>query len=234
MTPGTGALGPGFAFALGTATFLAPCAFPLLPGYLAYFLGTDDGLDRSRGARLRRAVVVGAATSAGLLAVYAALAAVALALGTRLLRDVAVLEPVVGLLLVGLGAGMATGRLHLAPTVALPARRRSVAGYLLFGAVYAAAAAGCSAPVFVAVVSVALTGGPAAGAVTLGAYAAGTASLLVAVTLAAALGREALLARLAARTGLVTRLAGVALAGSGLVQIGYYLLVLDGLARLAP
>lgn len=30
---------PGFAFGLGTATFFAPCAFPLLPGYVAF-----DGL----------------------------------------------------------------------------------------------------------------------------------------------------------------------------------------------
>jgi cytochrome c-type biogenesis protein len=223
----------GFAFGLGTATFFAPCAFPLLPGYVAFYLGRDGDAHTSLRGRLRRALAVGAVTSAGFFLVYAVLAGLALSIGTRPLRDVAVLELVVGILLVTLGVGMALGRLHLDRIpILLPERRRSVRGYALFGVVYAAAAAGCSAPAFVAVASVAIGEGPVAVATTLGAYAAGTSVPMVGVTLLSALGRDTLLRRLSANTGRLSRAAGVVLAVAGAVQLYYYLVVFDGLAHL--
>lgn len=223
----------GFAFGLGTATFFAPCAFPLLPGYVAFFLGRDADDRSSRLRRLRRAVVVGGVTSAGFFLVYAVLAALALSVGTRALRNVAVLELVVGLLVLGLGLGMAAGRFHLSRLpVVLPERRRSVRGYALFGVVYAAAAAGCSAPAFVAVASLALASGPTAVVVLLGAYAAGMAVPMVGITVLSALGRDTLVYRLSLTTGSFSRAAGVVLVLAGLVQLYYYLVVFDGLSHL--
>jgi cytochrome c-type biogenesis protein len=223
----------GFAFGLGTATFFAPCAFPLLPSYVAFYLGRDTGDRPPLVRRLRRAVTVGVVTSAGFFLVYAVLAGFALTVGTRALRNVAVLELVVGTLLVGLGAGMATGRLHLTrlPFV-LPERRRSVRGYGLFGVVYAAAAAGCTAPAFVAVASLAVASGPAAVGILLGAYAAGMSVPMVGITLLSALGRDAVLRRLSANTGRLSRAAGVVLVVAGAVQLYYYLVVFDGLSHL--
>ena len=51
----------GLAFSAGAATFFAPCAFPLLPGYVGYYLGkTGDGTpDGPLSTRLGRAAVVG-------------------------------------------------------------------------------------------------------------------------------------------------------------------------------
>ena len=47
----------GLAFSAGVATFFAPCAFPLLPGYVAYYLGhgAGDATPSSRPTRVRRA-----------------------------------------------------------------------------------------------------------------------------------------------------------------------------------
>lgn len=225
------ALRVGFAFTAGAATFFAPCAFPLLPGYVAFYLGQDDdGAERPLGARLRRAGVVGAVTSAGFFLVYAVLAGVVMAVGTRALRNIGVLELVVGALLIVLGIAMALGRftpdrLH----VRLPERRRSPTGFLAFGIVYAAAAAGCTAPVFVAVAAFALSGGPAAAVLTLGAYAAGMSVLMIAVTLASALGRQQLVGALSGHTGRVARVAGVLLALAGVAQIYLFLFEFDGL-----
>jgi cytochrome c-type biogenesis protein len=222
----------GFAFGLGTATFFASCALPLLPGYVAYYVG-QEGEPEPLPTRLRRGVTVATVTSLGFLAVFAALAALTFAVGTQLLRNIAVLELVVGVALVGLGLGLATGRLSDGLVhVQLPERRRGALGYFTFGVVYAAAAAGCTAPLFIGVASLALAN-PANAIPLLGAYAAGMVVLMVGVTLLTALGQQTVVRRLTANTRLITRVAGVVLAIAGVVQIYYFLFVFDGLAGLA-
>jgi cytochrome c-type biogenesis protein len=230
-----GSLRLGFAFGLGTATFFAPCAFPLLPGYVAYYLGKtgDESTERPLQSRLLRAVVVGLLTSLGFFLVYAALAGVVLAVGTQALANVSVLELVVGVLLIVLGIGMATGRLQASSLhVQLPEREQSAAGYVMFGVIYAAAAAGCTAPLFIAIASLAIGSGPAATVATLGAYAAGMSVLMIGITLLSALGRDTLIKRLSARAGLITRVAGGVMVIAGIVQLYYFLFVFDGLRTL--
>jgi cytochrome c-type biogenesis protein len=215
-----------FAFAAGAATFFAPCAFPLLPGYVAYYLGRgDEGETASLPARLGRAVGVGVLASLGFFVVYGVLAGVVASLGAGALADIATLELVVGGLLVVLGLAMASGRFDPSLHVRLPERRRSAGGFFLFGVVYGVAAAGCTAPIFVGLALVALGSGPLGAAVVLGAYAAGMATLMVAVTLLSAVGRAGLLRTLSRNTGRVSRIAGSLLALAGVAQI--YLFVFD-------
>lgn len=216
----------GFAFAAGAATFFAPCAFPLLPGYVAYYLGRGDGREEAPLlTRLRRAVVVGVLASLGFFLVYGALAGIVATLGAGALSDIATLELVIGGLLVLLGGAMATGRFDPALHVQLPRRNRSAGGFFLFGVVYGVAAAGCTAPVFVGLALFALGSGPAGAAVILGSYAAGMAALMIAVTLLSAVGRAGLLRTLSRNTGRVSRVAGALLAVAGVAQI--YLFVFD-------
>ncbi|AQL41354.1 cytochrome C biogenesis protein [Halorientalis sp. IM1011] len=225
----------GWAFTLGTATFFAPCAFPLLPGYVAYYLGTSetDSAGGSRATRLGRAAGVGLLVSLGFALVYGALGLLLAAVGPRIVENIAALELVVGLALIVVGGVMATGRFQVATLhVPLPERRRSAAGYVLFGVVYAAAAAGCTAPLFLGVSFEAVTTGPVATVATLGAYAAGMSVLMVGVTTATALGRDTLLRRLSGATGRISRVAGAVVVLAGLVQLYYFLVVFDGLATL--
>lgn len=219
---------PGFAFLAGVATFFAPCAFPLLPGYVAYFLGRDGGGDPP----LRRAAVVGGTTVAGFFLVYGLLAGTVAALGAGALRDIALLEPVIGAGLVAMGLVTVVGWTPAATHVRLPERRRSLAGYLGFGIVYALAAAGCTAPVFVAVALLALGSGPAAAVVTLGAYAAGMAVTMLLVTGLSALGRERALELISRETGRLRRATGALLALAGVAQIYLYVFDFDPLGGL--
>lgn len=218
---------PGFAFLAGVATFFAPCAFPLLPGYVAYFLGRDDG-----DPPLRRAAVVGGTTVVGFFLVYGLLAGTVLAVGAGALRDIALLEPVIGAGLVAMGLATVAGWTPAATHVRLPERRRSLAGYLGFGVVYALAAAGCTAPVFVAVALLALGNGPAAAVVTLGAYAAGMAVTMLLVTGLSAVGRERALELLSRETGGLRRTTGALLALAGVAQIYLYVFDFDPLGGL--
>jgi len=199
-----------FAVGAGLATFFAPCAYPLLPGYVGYTLQeAEAGLG---GAALR-----GLAASAGAVVVLAAVGGFLLAVGGRLARHLTLLEPLIGVALVGLGVLFLTGRtptLHLR----LPERRGSVAGSAVFGGGYALAAAGCVVPVVLGVVTQSLALSPPRAAVALGSYAAATALPLTGVTLLSAVGNDAVRAW-SGRIGTVQRLAAVVMILAGVAQI---------------
>lgn len=238
-----------FAFTAGAAAFFAPCSYPLLPGYLAYYLGTgDETRSPTLGARLSRAAAVGIRVLVGFALVYVTLGAVVVALGSSALADAVLLELVVGSGLVVVGAAMALGRsprsvacrlprplsggrrwVSSAP-VRLPERRRSTAGYVLFGVCYAAAAAGCTAPLFLAVAGVSVGEGPLAAALGVGSYAAGMAALMLGVTVLSALGREALVARVGDVR--IERAAGLLLVLAGAAQLYLFVFRYDGLELL--
>lgn len=249
-----------FAFSAGVFTFFAPCAYPLLPGYVSYYLGrtTAPGAQVANGgvvadagratgavetslrlvvagstARpLARAIVVSVLVSAGFFLVYGVLAGVVTAVGASSLAGISGLELLVGLVLVLVGGLMALGWTPRLPTTRLPARRRSAGGYLGFGVLYAAAAAGCTAPIFIGVALKALSVGPATGFLTFGAYAAGMSVLMLGVTVAAALGRETLLTWFGRRLDRLHRAAGVLLVLAGLLEIYLFVFRFDGLALL--
>lgn len=220
------------AFSAGSATFFAPCSFPLLPGYLSYFLGAtvDDppgrdgsaGLIGRFGRPLARGAVTGGTAAAGILTVYVGLAGTAIALGARALSDVAIMELVVGTVFVVAGTAMAAGWRPSGRLVRLPERRRSRAGFFAFGALYATAAAGCTAPLFVAVVLKGLSMGPIHGVGIAVAYAAGMGSVMVTLTGLAAVGGTSLVSRLSGRAAGIQRVAGGLLALSGVAQVYYY------------
>ncbi|MDS0293057.1 cytochrome c biogenesis CcdA family protein [Halogeometricum luteum] len=199
-----------FAVSAGAATFLAPCAYPLLPGYVGYYVGRED-------ADLRGAAVRGVAAAAGALSALGAVAALLFAVGTAAVSRLVFLEPLAGAALVLFGVLLFFDR---APTLhlRLPARRASVGGFALFGAVYALAAAGCVVPVFVGVLTQSLTLPASQAAVALLAYVLAAAAPLAAVTVLGALGSDAV-GGLSERIGSVRRVAGAVMALAGLWQV---------------
>jgi cytochrome c-type biogenesis protein len=219
------------AFSAGTATFFAPCAFPLLPGYLPTFLGetvsaADAAADGSPAGRVRRplarAGLISLVASLGITLVYVGLAGTTVALGARVLADVAVLEAVVGVLFPLVGGAMVAGWTVSGVHVGLPKRRRSAVGVLAFGVLYAAAAAGCTAPLFVAVLARGLAAGPALGVGLAAAYALGMSAVLAISTGAAAVCGSSIVSSLSGYTERIYRVAGVLLAASGLAELYYY------------
>jgi cytochrome c-type biogenesis protein len=199
-----------FAVGVGLGTFFAPCAYPLLPGYVGYYLGEDD-------ASLSGAVVRGAAAGVGALVALGVIAGLLVGVGQRLVVNVVYLEPVIGLLLLVLGVLYVLGR---APDlrVALPERRASVVGFGVFGAVYAVAAAGCVVPLFFGVVTQALILPPTGAVLALGSYAGAVALPLFGVTLLAAVGSDSLRG-LSRHVGSIQRVAGGVMIVAGLWQI---------------
>lgn len=206
----------GFAAGVGVAAFFSPCAYALLPGYVGYYVSAvDDGRSPIPGALVR-----GGAAVVGVVVAFAALAAVTAAAGSAVRSALPALEAGVGAVLVGLGALILTDvDIDLGPRPLLPRRRTSVVGFGLFGALYAVAAAGCVAPLFLAVVVRSFALPPAA---TLGVFAALTvpfAALLLSATAAIAAGYDAGTSRFASLSAAASRVAGALLVAAGGVQL---------------
>lgn len=221
-----GTLAPALAVAVGTGvgTFFSPCAYPLLPGYVAYYVGQTDGAEPTLGGALARGFVAGT----GVVAAFAALAGVAFWIGHEPLSNLTIVEPVIGILLIGLGVLFLLGR---APslTVPLPARRSSVLGFGVFGAGYALAAAGCVAPAFLTVIAAALSLSAGGAALVIGTYAGVVSLLMIATTVATGMGLLAGRPALADRVGSIERLAGAVMILAGIGQLYLATVVLEAI-----
>lgn len=208
------------ALGAAVATFFSPCAYALLPGYVGYYVSAAEDEDESASSEgvLAGALVRGLAAFLGVVAVFAALTAAVLVVGYAVEPVLGVLEPLVGVGLLVLGAAVLV---DYSPGVhvRLPERRSSVLGFAVFGAGYALAGAGCVAPLFLAIVLKTTTFPPTDTVVVLGTYAAGFGGLLVAATVAIAVGHDALLERFGRHRSAVNTAAGVALVAAGAWQL---------------
>lgn len=214
------------ALALGAAvaTFFSPCAYALLPGYVGYYVSASEeavgdnaaAVDGGESAEslLPGALLRGMAASFGVVSVFAALTVGVLLVGRSIEPVIGMLEPLVGVGLVVLGGAVL---LDYSPDrhVTLPQRRSSVTGFAVFGAGYAVAGAGCVAPLFLAIVLKAATLPPVSTVIVLGAYAVGFGGLLVGATVAIAVGRDALFARMSSHRKTIDTAAGIALVAAG-------------------
>ncbi|MWV65427.1 cytochrome C biogenesis protein [Halorubrum sp. JWXQ-INN 858] len=203
-----------FAAGLGVATFFSPCAYALLPGYVGYYVAAT-GSDRPP---LSGVLVRAAAATAGVFVAFGLVIGVVIAAGRSLEPVVPVLEAVVGVALVAVGA-FVVARGSVALHVPLPRRRAGILGFAVFGGAYAAAATACVFPVFFALVVRSLSMPPTQTAVVLGAYAASFGALMLGVTTAAAVGHRLTAGALAGGVDRFVKLSGVVIAAAGVGQL---------------
>jgi len=206
------------AFVAGTLSFLSPCVFPLVPGYLSFLTGS------AAGGR-RRAVLLAAFFALGFGLVFVALGATASSVGQFLGAHRRWLELAGGavVLLFGLhllgvlrvGLFFREARFHAIPAPKGPA------GALLVGAAFGFGWSPCVGPLLGGVLTLAAAEGTVGqGVALLAAYAAGLAIPFVAA--AAALERF-----LAASKRIRPLLPWMERAGGGLLAL-FGLLLLTG------
>jgi cytochrome c-type biogenesis protein len=204
------------AASAAAATFFSPCAYALLPGYVAYYVAETGG-ERDR-APLIGAVLRGGAATVGVLAVFVVLFAVAISLGEAIRDYLPALELLVGVTLVALGAVIVAG-IDLSVHVELPERRSTVAGFFAFGVLYAVAAAGCVAPLFLFVVLESITLPVHQSVAVLGTYTAVFGALMLGVTVVTAVGHGMSTDVVAKHADRLVRAAGVVIVLAGIGQI---------------
>jgi cytochrome c-type biogenesis protein len=207
------------AFTAGLVATINPCGLAMLPAYLSFFLGLDDGAGDGAASRsVGRGLVVGAVVSAGFLTVFR-LAGVLLTAGVQAAVDVLPWAAmVVGVGVAALGVALLGGyelRVSL-PKVGAAPPGRGLRGVYLFGVSYAVASLSCTLPVFLVVVAGTIPQlGFVAGVATFLVYGLGMSTLLLLITLAVATGRRAFVGRLRRSSQHVDRIAGGVLVLAG-------------------
>lgn len=204
------------ALTAGGLAVVNPCAFPLVPAFLSFYLGADEQRLPAAPTRALQGLLVGALVAAGFLTVFAVVG-LPLSLGLSAIADAV---PWLGL---ATGAALAaTGVLALAGiSVRLPSslqlrlsvrRSRTAGAMFLFGIGYGAASLGCTLPIFLALIGASLG---AAKLTIFAAYAAGMTLVLMALAVTVAFTRQGIARFLRRLLPHINRLAGVLLIASG-------------------
>lgn len=214
------------AFSAGLLATVNPCGFAMLPAFLSYFLSAKDQ-ETSRGvpARVAQGLVVGGIVAAGFVSVFGTVGLL-VAFG---LRGVITIVPwialAIGLALLVLGILVVTGR-HVGfslPSALRPSQEGGYRSVFLCGLVYATASLSCTLAAFLSVVGTSVT---VPGLATIPFlflfYALGTAAVLFAVSISAALARGGLTRAIRRALPFVERASGVVLAVAGAYIVFYW------------
>lgn len=187
------------ALVAGALASANPCGFPLLPAFLSFYVGAEEAVLPRAPARVAQGLLVGLLVAAGFLAVFAVVG-IPIAYGvTQITSTIPWAGLAIGIVMVVAAVAGLPGRaVYLNPRRPLRVeRRRRPATMVWFGAAYAICSLGCTLPIFVALVGASLaTASVIEGTVVFGAYALGMATMLMALSLGAALARDGLARRL--------------------------------------
>ena len=211
------------ALTAGGLAVVNPCAFPLLPAFLSFYLGADEERLPAAPTRALQGLLVGALVATGFLTVFA-LVGLPLSLGlSAIVNAVPWLGLATGVALAAVGmlafAGVAVhlpSWLRLAPHAQ---RTRSIGAMFLFGVGYGTASLGCTLPIFLALVGASLGG---AKLTIFAAYAAGMMLVLMALAVTVAFTRQAIARFLRRLLAHIDRLAELLLLASGAYLLYYW------------
>lgn len=204
----------GLALLAGLASFFAPCSVGLIPAYMGFLIQGQQGVRQEH--LLRHSLGGGLQTTAGIVAIYAVIAALLWVFRDTLSRYVPVLSPIVAVLLIAFGILMLVGM-----DWERIARRLGMGkvdgrkGFFAFGVGYGLAAFGCTGPVFLPILLAAFAEGAATGLAAFAVYTLAVAGFIVFAAYLVAQGQQTRLRRLLSHTKLVTRVSAVLLIGAG-------------------
>jgi cytochrome c biogenesis protein CcdA len=200
------------AVTTGMVFTVNPCGFAMLPAYLSFFVGVEQGADVAADARasLARALAVAIAVTVGFATSYALLGLVVSRL-TDGVYDVAPwVSVLIGLALVCFGVALLAG---YSPNLRTPhldkgGRTRGFGSMVLFGVSYAVASLGCTLGLFLGVMSTNFGRGFASGVAYFSAFAAGFFLVVASLTVAIALAEHSLVRTVRRVLPFVNRIAG--------------------------
>jgi cytochrome c-type biogenesis protein len=232
-----------YAFTLGLVAALNPCGFPLLPVYLALFVGENRDTDLADGAAARhwvnrttRGLLAGTCVTLGFLVVFGVVGFIAGTGFTLIVRWAPSIMIVVGLVIVAIGITGVTGKTLRIPTPRIPfAAGRTAFAMVGFGIAYAVASLSCALPLFLAGVSAGFaTHSALDGVAAFIAYAAGMGLFMIIASLVAAhLGARSI-RFLRPLTRFVPRIASVVVVVVGLYVVLYWVVAATSPLSILP
>jgi cytochrome c-type biogenesis protein len=229
----TALLPVGYAFAAGMVASVNPCGFFMLPSYISYHLGTEEaGFYESPAAfRLLKALLLGGVATAGFVVLFAAIGAIIASGGRWLITVFPYAGVAIGVVMIGLGLWLLVTHRTLgimAASRAMVTPKRNLRNIFLFGVGYAVCSLSCTLPVFLVVVGSALASrGLLASFEQFVGYALGMGTVLVAVTVGAALFRGTVARWLRGAIPYVHRMSALFLLAAGAYLIYYWVFYAD-------
>ncbi|GBE23868.1 cytochrome C biogenesis protein transmembrane region [bacterium BMS3Bbin02] len=225
-------LGPlSLALAAGGLSTVNPCGFAMLPAYLSFYVGADDGQLPTASTRTAQGLITGLFVTAGFLLVFAIVGLPITYGATQVVRAIPWAGIVLGLVLLGVGVATLAGR-KISMTIAnpiRPERERQPKTMFVFGVGYGVASLGCTLPVFLAVVGASLaTRGPGSALAVLASYGLGMAIMLMLFSTGAALVRDGLVRAVRRMLPYMHRITGSMLTLAGLYLTYYWMRVKFG------
>ena len=220
-------------------SFFSPCSFPLLPGYMAYYLGIDA--ESKKKPTITTATGRGFLVGLGMILVYGIIAIVVFAVGYAASGFIGYLGPTVGVILVSLGIltftplqyhaiikPFQTLRQKIWPTKE-GEEHKTTTGVKLFayGVGYGAAGFACVAPLFIAaVLNAAFYGSILYGILVLLVYSVIVIALMIAITIILTEAGQAAVKKMNRYVNLIKKVSGIAL-----IIAGSYLLYFWWISR---
>ncbi len=202
-----------------------PCGFAMLPAYVGFFVGTDT--ESSRSSRVRRALVVSGAMTAGFITVFGTVGLLVQTVASSIDQHLSKVTVVIGVLLVVLGIYLLSGRelRFNGPKIQKGGRERTMVSMYLFGVSYATASLSCTlGPFLVALTPTFRDSGVVSGMAAFVSYGLGMGMVITIVTVAVAFAQQTFVTRLRRVGPLVNRIAGamLVLAGAYVSWYGYW------------
>ncbi|MFQ6127222.1 MAG: cytochrome c biogenesis CcdA family protein [Candidatus Heimdallarchaeota archaeon] len=206
-----------FIFSAGFLALFSPCGFPMLPGYVGYYLGTKTNL--------KNAGVGSIACSLGLLTVFSMIGVAASLVRNLVNAYVWALELLAGIITIFMGLALLTelkSQWFIIPVKA--PEQKGLLGLFFYGIVYGLATISCASPIFFSILFYAFAAGGAVEAfVTFVIYALGMGFPLILITITVSKARHWLLKRIVELIPLIRRLSGLLLIFIGAYLIYYYI-----------
>lgn len=210
----------GVAFTAGILSVLAPCALPMLPSYVAYYMNLEED-ERSLWASLGFSFTV----VAGFLVVFLVIGLLPSFALNQVSSRLEYVAPFIGalLVLIGLASGL-SDVFDRMPAINVTAPQRAGYGsFFLYGVGYGAASLACSLPVFLLLVLQSSTADGPLGVFTVFlAYGLGASAVIVPITLALTYSKDIVHQRLVRLLPRIKKINGAVLILSGLYMIVMY------------
>lgn len=184
------------AYSAGLLAVLAPCALPMLPSFVSYFMNKED-----EQSSLGSALVFGFITVAGFVTIFLGIGILPSFAINVISSKIVLVTPFIGAILIILGLGhLFSDVFYNIPVLQTKAPEGTgLKSFYLYGLGYGAASMACSFPVFVLLVlQSASAGGFVSILLMFLAYGLGAATVLVPLSVALTFSREIIYQRLMA------------------------------------
>ncbi len=204
-----------FVFSAGFFALFSPCGFPMIPGYVGYYLGTRSYAGKP--------IIEGAVCCSGLLSVFSIVGILASLFGSLITPYVPSLELLAGVVTFIMGivllAGIKLPQLPIPRRMQKAPKQKGFAGLFLYGCLYGLATISCSSPIFLSILTLAISSGAFEAIASFIVYALGMGLPLILITVILAMTKETVHRKITELTSTMQRIAGLIL-----IIVGGYLI----------